>query len=216
MTGDVHEADGELQARHKRLIEDACAQAAHTHLPHFASSGRTSGSAWPGSPTVRGDLDPVGPPPDSFTGYQLLREIHRGGQGVVYQAIQESTKRKVAIKVMREGPFSTTADKARFDREVQILGQLQHPNIVAIHDTGVAAGHHYFAMDYISGQPLDVYMASGQRGIEETLRLFAMICDAVNAAHLRGVIHHNLKPSNIRVNGNGEPHILDFGLAKMA
>src|ERR1051326_4493648 len=69
------------------------------------------------------------PPPDSFAGYQILREIHRGGQGVVYQAIQKSTNQKVAIKVMREGPFAGGSDKARFDREVQILGQLKQPNI---------------------------------------------------------------------------------------
>jgi tetratricopeptide (TPR) repeat protein/tRNA A-37 threonylcarbamoyl transferase component Bud32 len=154
--------------------------------------------------------------PDSFAGYQILKELHRGGQGVVYQAIQKSTKRKVALKVMREGPFATAAEEARFEREVQILGQLNHPNIVAIHDSGQAAGCHYFVMDYISGQPLDVWMASGERSVEETLRLFAKICNAVNAAHLRGITHRDLKPSNIRVDDNGEPHILDFGLAKVA
>ncbi|MFH1418882.1 MAG: serine/threonine-protein kinase [Planctomycetota bacterium] len=156
------------------------------------------------------------PPSDSFTGYKIIREIHRGGQGVVYQAIQESTKRKVAIKVMKEGPFAGSSDRARFDREVHVLGQLNHPNIVAIHDTGSAAGSFFFVMDYISGQPLDVYMASGKRSIEETLRLFGEICEAVNAAHLRGIIHRDLKPGNIRVDAEGKPHVLDFGLAKVA
>lgn len=157
-----------------------------------------------------------GPPPDSFAGYQILKEIHHGGQGVVYQAVQKSTNRKVAIKVMKEGPFAGSADRARFDREVQVLGQLNHPSIVTIHDTGVAAGSHFFVMDYVRGQPLDVYMASGERSIDETLRLFAEICDAVNAAHLRGVIHRDLKPGNIRIDPDGRPHILDFGLAKVA
>lgn len=156
------------------------------------------------------------PPPDSFVGYQILRELHRGGQGVVYQAIQKSTSRKVAIKVMRDGPFASASERARFEREVQVLGQLKHPNIVTIHDTGVAAGCQFFVMDYISGQPLDVYMASGPRSIHETLRLFAKVCEAVSAAHLRGVIHRDLKPGNIRVDAAGEPHILDFGLAKVA
>ncbi|MCK4341281.1 MAG: protein kinase [Phycisphaerae bacterium] len=154
------------------------------------------------------------PPPDSFAGYKILKEIHRGGQGVVYQALQKSTKRKVAIKVMKEGPFAGTADKARFDREVQVLGQLKHSNIVAIHETGVAAGCHFFVMDYISGQPLDVYMQSGKRSVDETAALFAKICEAVNAAHVRGIIHRDLKPGNIRIDEHGEPHILDFGLAK--
>lgn len=153
---------------------------------------------------------------DSFAGYDLIREIHRGGQGVVYQAIQHSTNRKVAIKVLKEGPFAGPADKARFEREIQILGRLQHPNIVTIHDSGSEAGHFYFVMDYIRGQPLDVFVASGDRSIDELLRLFEKICDAVNAAHLRGVIHRDLKPSNIRVDENGEPHVLDFGLAKVS
>ncbi len=172
----------------------------------------------------------AGPGPDSFPGYEIVREIHRGGQGVIYQAIQKTTRRKVAIKVMREGPFAGKRDKVRFEREVQVLGALKHPNIVAIHDSGMAAGSFYYVMDYISGQSLDEYMASkatprdpssarGDKGgwpIDNTLRLFARICEAVNAAHLRGVIHRDLKPGNIRIDARGEPHVLDFGLAKMA
>ncbi|MCH7872207.1 MAG: protein kinase, partial [Planctomycetes bacterium] len=154
------------------------------------------------------------PPPDSFTGYRIIKEVHRGGQGVVYQAINESTSRKVAIKVMRQGPFADAGDRARFDREVQILAQLNHANIVSIHDRGTAAGCEYFVMDYVSGQPLDVYMASGRRTIDDSLRLFLNICDAINAAHLHGVIHRDIKPSNIRIDAQGRPHILDFGLAK--
>jgi serine/threonine protein kinase len=193
------------------------------------------------------------PPPDSFAGYQIVKEIHRGGQGVVYQAIQKSTKRRVAIKVMKEGPLASAAERARFEREVEILGQLNHPNIVTVHDSGEAAGHFYYVMDYISGQALDAWMAdvspaapggrpnvaSAPRGghpdvasdapvgrpvgapagrlrpLDETLRLFQKICEAVNAAHLRGVIHRDLKPGNIRIDPQGEPHILDFGLAKV-
>ena len=158
----------------------------------------------------------VGPASDSFPGYQITRKIHEGGQGVVYQAVQQHTKRKVAIKVMKEGPFASKRDKARFEREVEILGQLNHPNIVGVHDSGVAGGSFYFVMDYVSGQPMDVWMDSKERTIEETLRLFVKICEAVNAAHLRGVIHRDLKPGNIRIDAAGEPHILDFGLAKVA
>ena len=105
-------------------------------------------------------------PVDSFPGYEILRRIQRGGQGVVYEATQEATRRNVAIKVMREGPFSGPHDKARFEREVQILGALDHPHIVTIHDSGTAAGHFYYVMDYIAGQPLDVYMAGSDRSIE--------------------------------------------------
>lgn len=154
--------------------------------------------------------------PTALAGYTFTRELHRGGQGVVYQAIQQSTKRKVAVKVMREGPFAGPGDKIRFEREVEVLARLNHPNIVAIHDSGVAAGCHYFVMDYISGQPLDEFVLGSERPVEEILRLFLKICEAVNAAHLRGVVHRDLKPGNIRVDQNGEPHILDFGLAKVA
>ncbi len=131
-------------------------------------------------------------PADSIPGYEILREIHRGGQGAVYLAIQTATKRKVAIKVMHEGPFAGRRDRARFEREVQILGQLNHPNIVTIHNTGTAAGSFYFVMDYISGPTLDAYMAGGERSIDEILRLFEKICVAVNVAHLKGVASQTL------------------------
>ncbi len=151
----------------------------------------------------------------SLTGYDIVGEIHRGGQGVVYKAVQQSTKRKVALKVMKEGPFASAADRARFDREVEILGQLRHPNIVTIHDSGSAGGHFFYVMDYIAGHPLDAHLEGGHHTVDEVLRLFARICDTVNVAHLRGVIHRDLKPGNIRVDAAGEPHVLDFGLAKL-
>lgn len=156
------------------------------------------------------------PIPDSVPGYEIVREIHRGGQGVVYQAIQKATTRKVAIKVMKEGAFAGPRDKARFDREVEILAQLEHPNIVGIVDSGEAGGSLYFVMDYISGKSLDAFISEHELSIDAALALFSKICDAVNAAHLKGVIHRDLKPGNIRVDGSGEPHILDFGLAKIA
>ena len=153
-------------------------------------------------------------PSDSFPGYELVGQVHRGGQGVVYRAVQTATGRDVAIKVMHEGPFVGPRSKARFEREVRILGQLKHPNIVTIHDSGTAVGNHYFVMDYIPGQPLDAHMGSRKWSVDETLRLFAKICEAVNAAHLRGIIHRDLKPTNIQIDESGEPQILDFGLAK--
>jgi len=157
------------------------------------------------------------PPSDTFPGYELLRELHRGGQGVVYQALQKATRRKVAIKVMREGPFASKRELARFEREAQILGQLNHPGIVTIHDSGIThQGLSYFVMDYISGTPLDTYASSVRLSPRDTFSLMSQVCDGVSAAHLKGIIHRDLKPGNIIVDGDGRPHVLDFGLAKVA
>ena len=151
----------------------------------------------------------------AIPGYRILEEIHRGGQGVVYQAIQESTRRKIAIKVLKQGPFADRIELARFEREVDVLSRLNDPHIVAIHDRGLTDGHAYYVMDYVAGKALDAYVTGAEISTDEILTLFAKICDAVNVAHLRGVIHRDLKPGNIRIDMEGEPRILDFGLAKL-
>src|SRR5207302_8325336 len=107
----------------------------------------------PAAPRVR-------PSPPSIPGYDVLKEISRGGQGVVLQAHQRSTRRSVAIKVLREGHFADRHEVGRFEREVRVLGQLKHPNIVAIHESGSAEGRAYYVMDYISGKTLDEYVES--------------------------------------------------------
>ncbi|VAX42874.1 Serine/threonine protein kinase PrkC, regulator of stationary phase [hydrothermal vent metagenome] len=160
--------------------------------------------------------EPDLPPPDYFPGYVISREIHRGGQGVVYQAVHKGTKRKVAIKVMIEGVLASVRERTRFEREVEILAQLDHPAIVDIHDSGSIEGRFYYVMDYISGSTLDVWLSHNELTMPEMLELFATICDAVNAAHLKGVIHRDLKPANVRMDADGRPHIVDFGLAKIA
>jgi len=156
----------------------------------------------------------AGGEPEQIAGYRIIAELQRGGQGVVYRGVQESTRREVAIKVMRDGPFAGPRERARFEREVQILAQLKHPNIVTIHDSGVAGRSAYFVMDYIAGEPLDRYVDARSPDLRTRLRMFAKICTAVNVAHLRGVIHRDLKPGNLRIDEQGEPHVLDFGLAK--
>jgi len=155
------------------------------------------------------------PPHDALPGYEILGEIHRGGQGVVYQALQKTTRRKVAIKVMREGPFAGWRGRARFEREVQILGALNHPSIVTIHESGTASGCQFFVMDYVAGSPLDIWLTTAPRSVRQILSLFITICNAVNEAHIKGIIHRDLKPGNIRIDDEGRPHILDFGLAKV-
>lgn len=181
--------------------------------PTSASDSR-AGAADSGATTAR--TTPVIAPLPEVPGFELLRELHRGAQGVVYLALQKSTKREVAIKVMLQGPFAGPGDRARFEREVAILASLDHPNIVTIHDSGVASGVHYFVMRYVAGVALDTWVKHNGADRERVLRLFVEICDAVEAAHQRGVVHRDLKPGNIRVGPDDRPAVLDFGLAKVA
>ncbi len=179
-----------------------------TTQAHGAASGRAGSTTGPIGVTEETR--------SAVPGYQIIDEIHRGGQGVVFRASQKSTGRLVALKVMHGGPFAGPKERARFEREVQILAQLKHPNIVTIHDSGSCGDNAYFVMDYIDGFPLDLYVRNMSPTLPERLRLFTTICDAVNIAHLRGVIHRDLKPGNIRIDADGVPHVLDFGLAKQA
>ena len=213
VTSDTHDSPHPRSDHVRGLILAACTQAAGANRSASGVPDTLSGSE-DGRPEQGSDFVLI-------PGYDLVREVHRGGQGVVYEAAQRSTHRRVAIKVTREGPFAGSADRARFEREVQILAQLSHPHIVAIHDSGSRAGHDYFVMDYIDGRPLDSFVnelrgPTSPAPIEVVLRLFVKVCDGINAAHLRGVIHRDLKPGNILVDRSGEPRILDFGLAKHA
>lgn len=161
---------------------------------------------------------PGGGQPDApfIEGYKIIREIGRGGMGAVYLAVQESTKREVGLKVLLEGPFASTTAKRRFEREVELAAQLDHPNIVTILDSGITSGRYFCAMRFIEGRRLDRYIAGQKLSPDQLLTLFLKICKAINHAHLKGVIHRDLKPSNILVDDRGEPFILDFGLAKPA
>jgi serine/threonine protein kinase len=156
------------------------------------------------------------PPPDSFPGYTIIREVHRGGQGVVYQALQQSTKRRVAIKVLLEGPYASEKTRRRFEREIELVASLKHPNIIEVFHSGITTdGRHFYVMDYVRGIPLHRYVREKQLPLEDALKLFSTVCEAVNYAHQKGVMHRDLKPSNILVDSGGHPKVLDFGLAKM-
>ncbi len=155
----------------------------------------------------------------TIAGYEQLRELRRGGQGIVYTGEQRSTRRRVAIKVLLEGPEPSGVARRRFEREIDLVAGLKHPHIVSVYDSGQTDdARPYLVMEYIEGQPLDEHVASLRalgdiRGIVE---LMAQVSEAVQHAHQRGVIHRDLKPSNIRVDARGEPHVLDFGLAKLS
>jgi tRNA A-37 threonylcarbamoyl transferase component Bud32/tetratricopeptide (TPR) repeat protein len=187
------------------LLREVEALLLYTHAPRSEDEAR-AGEPGP-------DDSFLSPLSYSIPGYSIERELARGGQAIVYLAVQESTGGTVAIKVMREGPFADDRERARFDREAKLLSRLDHPNLVRVHDSGMIHGVQYVVMDHISGRSLDEWMQS-LHPIEETLWLFLKICEAVNAAHLQGIIHRDLKPGNIRIDDEGEPYILDFGLAK--
>ena len=150
----------------------------------------------------------------TIVGYRLIEEIGRGGMGVVYRALQVSTKRIVALKVMLAGPFASATARRRFQREVELAARLQHPGIVGVLESGDVGGQAYYAMDYVAGVRLDHYLSSTSSDLDTTLRTFLRICDAVEYAHRHGVMHRDLKPANVLIDDDGEPHILDFGLAK--
>jgi len=147
-------------------------------------------------------------------GYDLIDELGRGGMGIVYEAYQRSTGRRVAVKVMSELAAASESGRRRFEREVELVARLQHPGIVAIIDSGVNRGRFFFVMEYIDGQPLDRALADASDDARRAMSMLADVADAVDYAHQRGVLHRDLKPSNILVDAAGRPHVLDFGLAK--
>lgn len=194
--------------RHRELIAAARLQFERAEHGRQTLGESSNGDGLQSPATDRHGLD--------LPGFEILRELHRGGQGVVYQAVQQSTRRTVAVKVLRGGPFFGETERLRFEREVSILGQLNHRNIIGILDRGVAGGSHFLVMDFVDGRPLDRFAREHDLELVQRLALFAEVCDAVHAAHLRGVIHRDLKPGNILVDATGQPRILDFGLAKLS
>ena len=146
--------------------------------------------------------------------YELVDRIHRGGQGVVYEAVERATRRTVALKLLRDGPLASERQHYRFSREVELVSRLRHPNIVTLLHTGVVRGRPFFAMEYIDGLPIDDFAIMRELSARQIVRLFVTICNALTYAHQRGIIHRDLKPSNILVDVEAQPHVLDFGLAK--
>jgi serine/threonine protein kinase len=157
--------------------------------------------------------EPTGSAPQ-IEGYEILDKLGEAGQGKIWRALQVSTNRQVALKVPRAGLISSDKALARFEREVELAAGLKHPNIAQIHDSGIHQGIYYYAMDLIEGVHLDKYVRQHNLTIRQILELMKTICRAVQHAHQNGVMHRDLKPSNIIVTENGEPFIVDFGLAK--
>lgn len=150
--------------------------------------------------------------------YHLIRELGRGGMGVVYEAEQDEPRRRVALNLLKPGRFGRDALR-RFRLEAEVLGRLQHPGIATVHEAGIVSTPQgpqpFFAMELIRGQPLQEYLTAKQPDLQSRIRLTRRICDAVQHAHQHGVIHRDLKPANILVTDAGLPKILDFGVARV-
>ena len=157
-----------------------------------------------GAPLVSKELGP----------YQISRLLGEGGMGVVYLASRKDLGTQVAIKVLRDAWISPSR-RERFASEQRTLAQLNHPSIARLYDAATMDdGTPYFVMEYVKGIPLTHYCREHRCSIEERLRLFRLVCEAVQHAHANAVIHRDLKPSNILVKADGTVRLLDFGIAK--
>ena len=152
----------------------------------------------------------------SIGSYRLIRELGRGGMGVVYLAERADGEyyKQVSIKLVDCSVINEMVLN-RFKAERQILANLEHPNIVSLLDGGtLEIGQPYMVMEYIQGESIDSYCRSRQLSIQERLYLFIKVCTAVQFTHENGIVHRDLKPENIYITNEGEPKLLDFGIAK--
>ena len=173
-------------------------------LPTISSNG---GETQPG-PT------PTAPPSNApqIEGYYVTAPLGHGGMGTVWRAVQLGMRREVALKLLSTSLSGKVI--ARFEREVELTARLEHRNIARVYDSGLHHGMYYYTMELIEGDRLDGHVRRLGLGPRQIVDLMLTTVRAVEHAHQRGVIHRDLKPSNILVSKDGQPHIVDFGLAK--
>src|SRR5438876_518287 len=147
--------------------------------------------------------------------YELLEEIGRGGQGVVFRARQKSLHRIVALKVIGLGQWATKAHLKRFRLEAEAAASLDHPCIVPIYEVGERDGQCYFSMKFVEGGQLDEVVKHTPISIRQAVELIAKVASTVSYAHEHGILHRDIKPGNILLDAKGEPHLTDFGLARL-
>ncbi|MBX3471205.1 MAG: serine/threonine protein kinase, partial [Planctomycetes bacterium] len=147
--------------------------------------------------------------------YVVTAELARGGMGVVYRARHEGLGREVALKVLPLGALAGKDELARFRLEARAAARLRHPNVVVVHDVGESEGVVYLAMDLVAGRSLEALAAAGPLDPREAATLCAKVADGLHHAHAQGVLHRDLKPANVLVTPEGEPMLVDFGLAKV-
>ncbi len=171
-----------------------------------------------GSVEPEGEIN-VDPAPSpmlmDFGDYELLEQIGRGGQGVVFRARQKSLNRIVALKVIGLGHWATEANLKRFRLEAEAAARLEHPGIVPIHEVGERDGSCYFSMKFVEGGQLDEVVRCTPMSIRQTAELIVKVARTVHYAHEHGILHRDIKPGNILLDAKGEPHLTDFGLARL-
>ncbi|MBI4617676.1 MAG: protein kinase [Planctomycetes bacterium] len=156
----------------------------------------------------------VGKTPERIGPYRILNEIGRGGMGIVFRAIDPGMDREVALKVLKGGESIDATRLARFEREIELCGTLQHPSIVQIHSSDREGEFVWYAMEYVEGKPLDKWLKENSLEPVRRIEMLLPVVDALAYAHDRGIIHRDVKPANVLVDREGRPRIGDFGLAK--
>lgn len=146
--------------------------------------------------------------------YEIIEEINRGGQGVVYRAVQPVSEKPIALKRLHSGIFAGDDARRRFADEIRAIARFDHPNLVRVLDVAVIDQQPILVMEWVDGVPIDQWARGSNKSPRGIAGVFATICDAVHHAHQRGVIHRDLKPSNILIDRSDQPRVLDFGVAK--
>jgi serine/threonine-protein kinase len=191
--------DDEGLRRHVRLLLDQCVSSYKAEIVNANPSPSEN------------EIDLVG---RRFGSYSVVDRLGAGGMGEVYRARDSKLGRDVAIKVLPPAFIEDPERLTRFDREARILASLNHPNIAAIYGVEESEGLRVLVLELVEGRTLADRIERGPIPIEEALRIASQIVDALDAAHAQGVIHRDVKPSNIKVRPDGTVKLLDFGLAK--